>query len=229
MLSKNTMSTLLVGTIILGFLVNANAQDPKSIIKKMADSYKNVKSYSGTLEIEQAAGGKKQSAQITVKFTGEKSYSRQITTAGNVKRDVLTVDDGKVAYMQPDLKTYMKGPHINTPKGTMGASVAQGLANPQVQLKMLPAATIAGQSVYAIEVSSPGGKAQVYISKANFHLLQVKMSSPQGSLTRTIKNEQINPKLPDSLFVYHPPKGAVEKKLPVNPAMPGAPGAPKKP
>ena len=177
MLSKTTLSTMLVGVITLGCLVNAQAQDPKALIQKMAAAYKNVKSYSGVLEIEQIAAGKKQTATITIMYSGQKAYQHSIATGGKTPEDVLTVDDGKFAYFQKNTKEYMKGPHQNVPKFTMGESIAKGLSVPQVQLKLMPSTPMTRKSSSAMATRCRNWSSLAISDRHNA------VSKPEGSLT----------------------------------------------
>jgi outer membrane lipoprotein-sorting protein len=211
---------------------SAGAQDARAIVQKMVDAYSGAKTYQATYATQMAMGQgtmttntdvKKSNGKVSVHSTSQGAPGMP---AGGM--NMLMVDDGQFQYVYlPAMNQYMKRPHGSS-AGMLGmASITPGDMAKQVVkdtttvYKLLAPATMDGRAVYVIEATNPKQPAMknlLYVDKASYHLKQVKLQGGQGrSIVLNIKNEKLNAPIPDSAFVFTPPKGATEMK--------GGPGA----
>lgn len=238
---------LVAGAMLLAS-IPSHAQDAKTILEKVAATYKNARSYQAQMTMTQSIqmGGRKQqsTATVTTKFKAPNKVAT-IMTGGADTMQVYS--DGKTMYIYwPKSKEYMKHP-APASFAQMGSQMASGDPSSigmQVQAllsantKKLADRNVGGKPAFVIQSTqsgqSPDGKGSfkmtitAFIDKASYMVRQIVLEASQSTGNQTTKNnatitfvsQQINPNLPDSVFAFKPPAGAKER------AMQPPPGAP---
>jgi outer membrane lipoprotein-sorting protein len=233
-------STVAMGAFTLVVLPSAGAQDARAIVQKMVAAYTGAKTYQATYSTQMTMGQqgtltsttdvKKSSGKVSVHSTSQGATGMP---AGGM--NMIMVDDGQFQYVYlPAMNQYMKRPHSSTgmmgmPSITPGDMAKQVSQDTTTVYKLLAPTTMDGRAVYVIEATNPKQPAMknlLYIDKANYHLKQVKLQGGQGrTILLSIKNEKLNAPIPDSAFVFTPPKGATEMKGGTGMAPGGGAGA----
>jgi outer membrane lipoprotein-sorting protein len=230
-----------VSAFTLLVLPPAGAQDARAIVQKMVAAYNGAKTYQATYAMQMSMGQgtmttitdvKKASGKVSVHSTSQGAPGMP---AGGMNS--VMIDDGQYQYVYvPAKNQYVKRPH--TDKGGMlgMASLTPGDMAKEVArdtttvYKLLAPSTMDGKAVYVIESTNPKQPAMrnlLYVDKATYRLKQVKLTGAQGmSIVLNIKNEKINAPIPDSAFVFTPPKGATEAKGGTGVPPGGGAGAP---
>ncbi|MEJ5250498.1 MAG: outer membrane lipoprotein carrier protein LolA [Chthonomonadetes bacterium] len=242
---------VLAGAVLLAS-APGYAQDVQSILSKVTAAYRSAKSYQAQVSITETRqmGGQqqKQSTTLTTKY---KAPNKMVTIVQG-RESMQVYSDGKTMYIYlPKEKQYMKAPAPASlaQQGGVGAAGAGDPSQIGAQLqtmfatgaKKLADQTVGGKPMFVLQSSRSGqsqdGKisfkmtATAFIDKASYLLRQLTLSSVQSqgtqNLTQTITisfaSQQINPNLPDSVFVFKPPAGAKEQQMPASPSGPPAP------
>ena len=95
------------------------------------------------------------------------------------------------------------------------------------RVQILAPSSVDGKPVYVLEYTPPKSNGSttidLLIDKATYHIKQSKImqksAQASGSVTTVVKNEVLNASIPANTFVFTPPTGAKEMKMPT-----GAPG-----
>ena len=229
----------------------ASAQDVQTILSKVAAAYKNAKSYQAQASVTETRqiGGQQQKRSSTIS-TKYKAPNKVVTIVEG-SDSMRMYSDGKTMYIySPKDKEYMKMPAPTSfaqPGGMSGvASGDPSQIGAQLQAifgqgaKKLPDRSVGGKPVFVLQ-STRSGQSQdgqssfsmtstALIDKATYMLRQLTLEAVQNqgaqkakqTISVTFASQQINPQLPDSIFVFTPPAGAKERQMPA----PGGP-APK--
>lgn len=252
-LSSAVRNGILIPALVLGAAHAAPAQSAADVMKKANSLYTGAKTYQATMVMDMTMGALGSMSTVTeVKSVGKTRVSTKTTSQGKptgqmamgaANLNIQMIDDGTTMYTyMAGQNKYMKRPHVAGAAGM--SSVMPFMGDPtklKATYKMLPATTLNGTPVYAIEVTPaagsgmPGGNGSttvIYIDKNTYHFkeLKVKSSQPAGQgktmnmdMTMLIKNEKFNQPIPDSVFKFTPPAGATEMQG-FGGMMGGAPG-----
>ncbi len=242
--------SLLAGVMLLAG-APGYAQDVQTILNRVAAAYKNAKSYQAQTTITETrqVGGQQQKRSSTIS-TRFKAPNKVVTIVQG-SDNLHVYSDGKTMYIySPKEKQYMKMP-APASMAQPGASPV-GAGDPSqigAQLQMIFGAdakklsdrNVDGRPMHVLQSTrteqSEDGKsgfkvtATAYVDKATFMLRQLTLDATQSQgtqkMTQTIvvsfASQQINPNLPDSVFVFKPPAGATERQMPAPPSGPPAP------
>ncbi|MCS6948895.1 MAG: DUF2092 domain-containing protein [Armatimonadota bacterium] len=249
---KNRFCPWLVAGAVLLSAMPSHAQDVQAILTRVAEAYRNAKSYQAqaTLTQTRQGGGQQQRRSSTIS-TKYKAPNKVVTILqGNETMQVYS--DGKTMYIySPKEKQYMKMPAPASLAQMPGMS-GVGSGDPtqigaQLQAifangKKLADRNVGGKPAFVLQSTqsqqSQDGKtsfqltATAFIDKATYLLrqLSIQATRSQGAqkvvetITVNFASQQINPNLPDSVFAFKPPAGAKE----VTPPQPsGATPAPR--
>jgi outer membrane lipoprotein-sorting protein len=220
------------------------ADNPQDILKKMQAVYRDAQTYEGT--ITSKISGKEQNGQITtvinveqLKYKGPNLFAAQRTVSAtgplaarfsNMKK--LLISDGKRLYnYDPASKEYMKS---SVPARVSLEKLMERMMPPSDLSKatLLPPTTVQGRAAYVINIPiavTPGGKEpksfQYTIDRQNYLVQKIVMVGGTSGLEIDFDGQAVGGSIPASAFVFTPPAGAVEKKLPA-PAAGGPAPAP---
>jgi outer membrane lipoprotein-sorting protein len=229
------------------------AQDVQTILSKVAAVYQNAKSYQAQASLTETRqmGGQQQKSTSTIS-TKYKAPNKLVTIVQG-RESMQVYSDGKTMYLYfPEKKQYMKRSapvSLAQQPGMSGIGSADpSQIGPQLQAifgmdgKKLPDRNVGGKPVFVLQSTrsgqTPDGKgafsmkATAFIDKATYMLRQITLEASQSQgaqkvaqiINFTVLSQQINPKLPDSVFTFKPPSGAKEIKAE---GMPGTPGMPR--
>jgi outer membrane lipoprotein-sorting protein len=248
-LSSIVRNVVLTSALVLGTSHLALAQSADEIVKRSNALYTGAKTFQATMVMDMSMGALgSMSATTEIKSVGNQKMSTKTTSNGKATGQVAMgaaglnmqiVDDGKTMYTyMPAMNKYSKRPHVagaNPMASMLPLMGGQGAA--KAAYKMLPATTVGGKPVYAIEAtgpqSLPGMSIVLYVDKATLHIKQMKMKMAQPNpaatgaqgkslnmtMTMSFQNEIFNAPIPDSTFKFTPPPGATEMQ-----GFPGMPG-----
>ncbi|GIV19195.1 MAG: hypothetical protein KatS3mg023_0946 [Armatimonadota bacterium] len=239
---------LLAASVVFASLPGS-AQDVQSILSKVADVYKNAKSYQAQASLTETRqmGGQQQKRTSTIS-TKYKAPNKVVTIVrGSDNRQMYS--DGKTMYIySPKDKEYMKMP-APVSFAQMAGMSGVGSGDPsqigaQLQAifanggKKLPDRNIGGKPVFVLQSTRSGQsqdgkssfnmKATAFIDKATYMLRQLTLEATQSQgaqkaaqvIQVTFASQQINPNLPDSVFAFKPPAGAKERQIKPPPGAP---------
>lgn len=249
---RTRMCRWLAAGALLLMSLPSSAQEVQAILNRVAETYRNAKSYQAqaTLTQTRQAGGQQQRRSSTIS-TKYKAPNKVVTIVQG--SDTMQIySDGKTMYLySPKDKQYMKMPAPATLAQMAGVS-GIGSGDPsqigaQLQSifgsgKKLPDRNVGGKPVFVLQSTqsqqSQDGQssfqlvATALIDKASYLLRQLTIQATRNqgtqkvveTITVTFASQQVNPNLSDSVFAFKPPAGAKE----VTPPQPsGAPAAPR--
>lgn len=237
----------------------AQSQDVKTVIAKTNAVYKNARTLQANYETNIVAGDQgSATTKITAKVINGKKTRIDIHPVGNgvgamgksrASTSLLIVDNGVTAYMYlPTKNQYGKQPHSPSIfQNVMGGNgLPYGGMDASKQYKLLAPTSIDGSKVFVLEFTPeqppvPTGAPEnstvidIYIDQATYHIKQSKITRKSGKMTGVmttmVKSEALDSPIPDSVFVFTPPKGAKEIQLQARPpgggSAPGGAGAPR--
>jgi outer membrane lipoprotein-sorting protein len=230
-------------TALAALAPSSEAQTVKEILKKVEDTYGKASAYQGSLLIKRSGKGQDgKPASVTqnqqIKYKSPNFVNMQVTVTGTGAAAALAsranstvVSDGKNFYVyQPAQKQYMKRPAPATfPLRQLLSAVIPGSNTPNA--KLLAPASVKGRPVFVVEIKPqmppnlPAAQKEMFakvkpalvmVDKQNFQVLQIKQSSPDGSLVIDFGPQNLKPALPGKLFAFTPPAGAKEFVPPAN-------------
>jgi outer membrane lipoprotein-sorting protein len=235
------IACLLAGSMLMVGLPSA-AQDVSTILSKVADAYKNAKSYQAQVTMTQVLQVGSQKQQLTSTMTTKYKAPNKMVTLIQGNQSLQVYSDGKTMYVySPKEREYIKMPAPASLAQAGGAGVGTGdpsQIGTQLQMlfsqnaKKLADRKVGGKLVFVIQ-STQSDKAQdgqsssqmtatAFIDKATYLVRQIVISDSRSrgnqkmsqQITITFASQQINPVLPDSAFVFKPPAGAKERQMP---------------
>jgi outer membrane lipoprotein-sorting protein len=229
-----------LGLFSLSALTPVFAQDAKTILTRVNKAYAGIKTYQADMLMDINTPQGKMTMTSVMKKSGEKMAMKMTGKGGNAPAGALNMDmvvDGKNMYMYMGMMNqYMKmplTPQMKTMMKQQGSSPDQIVKMVQSgSVKKLADSSVDGKPVYVLEAkqATPQGSStsKLYIDKATYRMRRMDGINPGmagmggggGNVTVTVRNEKINPPIPASAFVFNPPKGAKEMKMPQG----GAPG-----
>lgn len=240
MRSKFLVCLLAAGVLMAG--AASYAQDVQTVLKKVAAAYKNAKSYQAQAVVTETRqmGGQQQKRSSTI-HTKFKAPNKMVTVVQG-SDNLQIYSDGKTMYIySPKDKQYMKMPApTSLAQGATNPMAAGDPSQIGAQLQMmfgadakkLPDRSLGGRPMLVIQSNRSGqsqdGKskfamtATAFIDKATYMLRQLVLDATQTQgnqkmvqkITVSFASQQINPNLPDSLFVFKPPAGATLRQMP---------------
>ena len=228
----------------------AQAQDAKAVVDKTNAVYKGMKTLQATFETSMIAAGKgNATVQTEVKVVAGQKANINIHPVGKgsgamgtqlTGMNMRIVDDGASSYMYMSKgNQFMKQKHspLIFQSVVSGYGLPYSGMNPSTgAYKLLAPSSVDGKPVYVLEYTPPKSngstKIDLLIDKATYHIKQSKITQASaqasGSVTTVVKNEILNAPIPANTFVFTPPSGAKEMKMPTgSPGAGGAPGAPR--
>lgn len=255
MTRTTTLTAAAFGVLSLTGIHPVLAQDAKTILTKVNSAYAGMKSYQADMIMDVPMPQGKMTMNTVMKQAGSKMAMKvtgkmpQGAPAGSFNMDMVL--DGKNMYMYIGmLNQYIKTP-INP---QMQSMMNQQRSSPDQILKAVKAgsvkkladSTVDGKPVFVLSALQPtpqgSSNVKLFIDKSTYHIRRMEGLSPAmagmggmgggmmgggggGGVSATIRNEKINPAFPASTFVFTPPKGATEMKMPAGGGM----GAPRRP
>ena len=206
------IALIILATSVAG-TISAQAEDAKSILKKMSAVYSNAKAFSVIAELLDTKASAK-SVTCVIKYTDKKSYLALSFKSDTENKELVSIDDGNYAYSFTSSTSYSKKPSspdntsdVKTYVFAYTAPEGKPFKRPSILLNDIPA--------FVIKVVRSDGYGLVYIQKSNYQLLKSEFHTKNSwGPSVNVLYQQIDVPIPDSEFEFHPPKGAVEQKLP---------------
>ncbi|CAB3288994.1 Outer membrane lipoprotein carrier protein LolA [Methanocaldococcus lauensis] len=190
---------LVVGVFFAGCTQQMNADE---IAKKMQEKYNNINTMEGNMMITLTVNGITKSVEYNYAFKKPNKFYME-------NKDMLIVSDGKIMYIY-DKKSnkYMKT-EINGEENPYNPDYGKFIKNmlKLYDVKYLGEETYDNKKCYVLELISkkdPTIKIKMYVDENYWQPLKIESKD----MTIEYKNVKFNVDIPDSKFIFTPPKGA---------------------
>lgn len=226
-------------------LASLQRPDAKEILAKTKAIYKDVKSIQVDVEVVSLEKNKidykiRTSVKQVIDKTGDirvRVFTTSVTNGSHPPNRGLGqandqyVNDGKHSYMYwADKNQYERVDRSLKARSTVMDVLDLMTEHLDLNYKLVGDAKVDGVPTYLLEASPTDQeitKSELYIDQKTYHIRQIRVTKKAGAdftSTTTIHNELLNASIPDSIFVFVPPRGAKDATPPEGP--PKEPGRP---